>query len=247
MLKMNGFLVLMVIGVVLASGCARPESAPQADEVLKEVTGIEEIGGKYNLTLVDTEVTVGNRSSSMKMIRYVKDGVVVEPDMMLPDYVRPGLDWIRENTLDDVVVFCWWDHGHMIRAYGMRDVVVDGPSREILVTTVSKYVGMSVDEIECPDCVSHDVILDVSGALLGEDSKGLLEVMDKYGASVFYVQNKDADKSFAFYASLGEEPKEPDSEEFLGTVAGRGARAEEIDGLELAYSDEVARVYLVDE
>ena len=246
MLKMNGFLVLMVIGVVLASGGCPHERAPSADGVLKEVTGIEEIGGKYNLTLVDTKVTAGNRSSSMKMIRYVKDGAVVEPDMMLPDYVRPGLDWIRENTLDDVVVFCWWDHGHMIRAYGMRDVVVDGPSREILVTTVSKYIGKSVDEVECPDCVSHDVILDVSGALLGRDSLKLLEVMDEYGASVFYVNIEDKYKSNAFYISLGMEPSEPDSEEFLGTVAGRGVRAEEIEGLVLAYSDDVARVYFLE-
>lgn len=182
----------------------------------------------------------------MKMIRYVKDGEVVEPDMMLSDNVRPGCDWIRENTLDDVVVFCWWDHGHMIRAYGEREVVVDGPSREILVATVSKHVGKSPDEVECPDCVSHDVTRDVSGALLAEDSLGLLRVMDKYGARVLYINIEDKYKSNAFYISLGMEPKEPDSEEFLGTVVGRGVRAEEIDGLELAYSDEVARVYLVD-
>ncbi len=239
MLKMKGFLVLMASG-----GCLH-ESAPTTDEVLKEVTGIEEIGGKYNLTLVDTKVTIDNRSSSMKMIRYVKDGVVVEPDMMLSDNMRPGLDWIRENTQEDVVVFCWWDWGHMIRAYGMRDVVVDGPSREILVTTVSKHVGKSPDEVEYPDCVSHDVIWDVSGALLARDSLKLLEVMNEYGACVFYVNIEDKYKSNAFYISLGMEPADPDSEEFWGTVAGRGVRAQEIEGLVLVYSDEVARVYVL--
>ncbi len=235
---------MIAIGVALVCGCVRQDSTHPTDDILKEVIGTEVIGGKYNLTLVDTNITIGNRSSSMKMISYVKDGEVVEPDMMLPDSVRPGLDWISENTHEDEIVFCWWDYGHMIRAYAEREPVLDAPSREILVTTVAKHIGKSPDEIECPDCVSHDVIQDVARALLAEDSKMLLDVMNDYGARVFYVQNSDLSKSFAFYVSIGEEPKEPDSEEFLGTIAGRAANGQEIEGLELVYSDEITQIYL---
>ncbi len=242
MRKMTAFLVL---AVVLACGCAQPEDVPLSDDVQKEITGTEEVGGKYNLTLVDTKVTVGNRSSSMKMIRYVKDGEVVEPDMMLSDNMRPGLDWIRENTPEDAVVFCWWDWGHMIRAYAEREPVVDGPSKEILAATVSKHIGKSPSEIECPNCVSHDVIRDVAGGLVARDSPELIGVMEKYGASVLYVNIQDKYNSNAFYISLGMDAVEPDSEEFLGTVAGRGASGEDIGGLKLVYSDEVARVYVL--
>ncbi len=243
MRKMNAFLLLMVAGVIFVCACVPHETAPPRDNIKKEVIGTEEIGGKYNLTLLDTEVTINNRTSSMKMIHYVKDGKVIEPDIMLPDNMRPACDWIRENTQEDVVVFSWWDYGHMIRAYAEREPVIDAPSREILATTVSRHIGKSPDEIECPDCTPHAVIRDVSEALLAEDSKELAEIMKKYGASVFYAQNSDKYKSFAFYVSVGEEPKDPDSDEFFKTVIGMAARAENIDGFELAYSDETARVY----
>ena len=238
MRKMTAFLML---AAALACGCAQLEDVPPADEIQKEITGTEEVGGKYNLTLVDTKVTVGNRSSSMKMIRYVKDGEVVEPDMMLSDNMRPGLDWIRENTPEDAVVFCWWDWGHMIRAYAEREPVVDCPSREILAATVSKHIGKFPFEIECPNCVPHDVILDVAGALVARESTEVVGAMEKYGASVLYVNIQDKYNSNAFYISLGMEPAEPDSEEFLG----RAIASEEIDGLELLYFDEVARVYVL--
>lgn len=134
----------------------------------------------------------------------------------------------------------------MIRAYGEREPVVDAPSREILVTTVSKHIGKSPSDVECQSCVSHEVIRDVAGALVARDASVLMSVMDDYEASVFYVRSEDEFKSFAFYVSVGEEPADIKSDEFSKTVIGRASRGEDIDGFVLAYSDESARIYTID-
>ncbi|MFH1432572.1 MAG: hypothetical protein ABIG84_05110 [archaeon] len=238
-------LIIFVLGVVFLSGCVREDRAtlPQASGFTEEIIGTEVIGGKYNLTVIDVVVSANGTTYNMKKIRYVKDGKVVEPDMMLSDEIVGGLNWIKENTDDDAVVLSWWDHGHMIRGYAEREVVLDAPSREILATTVSKYIGKPKDDIVCDDCTAHGKIMDVARAFTEYDSEILRKVMEKYGASVFYVQTADKDKSHAFYVSYGGEPVDPLSIGFMRTNIGRALNGEVIEGFELAYSDDAARVY----
>lgn len=240
------YLMLIIIEIVFVLGCVHSAPASFSDDVKEDIVGTEDIGGKYNLTLIETRVTVNDTVYNMKKIRYVKDGEVVEPDMMLPPEMRDGLEWMSENTNEDAMVLSWWDYGHIIRAYAEREPVVDGPSKEILTTTVAKHIGKNPDDIECPDCVEHATIKDVAFALTAKDSSELIGIMDKYGASVFYAQRSDKFKSFAFYMAAGMEPEDPESDEFLCTITGRTSRGEDIEGLELVYSDENTRIYLLE-
>jgi hypothetical protein len=224
--------------LVFASGCTAPRDNGDARLIQEIASGIEEIGGKYNLTLVLTEVSTGDNNFTVKKISYVMDGRVIEPDQILPDEMRPGLDWIRAATPRDSVIMSWWDYGHAIRAYTEREPVIDAPSRQILATTVSKHIGKSPDEIDCESCAPHDVILDVAGLLMTEDAAGAHETMKEYGASYLYVHREDRDKSVSLSLILGREPGE-----ITSTVLGRALGGEEIEGFELAYEDDVSVIY----
>jgi len=205
------------------------------EKVEFQETGIEELGGKYNLTL---SVIADDKGNTMKKIKYVKDGEEIDPDQILPDEMRPGLDWLKLNTLEDSVVMTWWDYGHAIRAYGERESVVDAPSKKILTTTVAKHMGKSPGEVECPGCVPHEIIYDVASLLLAEDETEAVKIMEKYGASFLYVHVDDESKAMAFFIALDEEPMIVSDR-----VLGKALREELRERFELVYSDSVARIY----
>ena len=228
---------VMLLIIVLASGCTTAENIPEPD-IHQPAENIEYIGGKYNLELVITEVTANGRTGIMKKIRYVKDGEVVEPDQILPDNMRPGLDWLRANTPEDSIVMSWWDYGNAIRAYSEREPVIDAPSKALLGSTVSKYLGKSPEEIDCDACLPHNVVEDVARLLISEDANEAKMLMEKYGARYLYVHIEDEGKSMAFYIARGLEPKQIED-----TILFRALDGQEIKGFERVYSDGVSRVY----
>jgi hypothetical protein len=173
-------------------------------------------------------------------IVYEKDGVMIDPDQRLPDSMRPGMEWLKGNTPADAVIMSWWDYGHAIRAYAEREPVVDAPSREALTTTVSKHLGKDPAEIECDGCISHEVLQEVARLLLTEDDSEATGIMEKYNATYLYIHTEDEDKSVALFIVLGEDERPLGS-----TILGRALTGEAIEGFELAYEDEVSRIYVL--
>ncbi len=229
---------VMLFIIVLASGCTTAENIQEPD-IHQPTENIEYIGGKYSLELVITEVTANGRTGIMKKIRYVKDGEVVEPDQILPDNMRPGLDWLKANTPEDIIVMSWWDYGNAIRAYSEREPVIDAPSKALLSTTVSKHLGKPLEDIiECDACLPHNVVEDVARLLISEDAIEAKMLMEKYRARYLYVHIEDENKSMAFYIAHGLEPKPIDN-----TILFRALDGQEIEGFELVYSDGVTRIY----
>jgi len=171
-------------------------------------------------------------------IIYEKNGTLIDPDQIIPDSMKPGMNWLKENTPQDAVIMSWWDYGHAIRAYAQREPVVDAPSRESLTTTVSKYLGKDPSEIDCDDCVAHEMLQEIAELLLTESDTGALELMKKYGASYLYVHEEDMDKASAMFIILGEEQRPLEN-----TILGRALAGEPIEGLELAYRDDVCAIY----
>ncbi|MBU0461017.1 MAG: hypothetical protein KJ574_00365 [Nanoarchaeota archaeon] len=229
-------LLLVVIAAFFISGCRPTEPAmPEVQETMEDT---EYIGGKYNLTLIATDVTVGNKTYSIKKIKYTKEGLVIDPDQILPDSMRPGLDWLKENTPGDAIIMSWWDYGHMIRAYAEREPVIDAPSKDILTTTVAKYLGKSPDEIDCPDCVQDSIIQDVANLLVSEDPDETARLMKKYSASFLYISAEDVSKVPALYIALSQEPRPVSS-----TTIGKALAGEPLEGFELVYHDSIAMIY----
>ena len=218
------------------------ERTQETTEVIQEVIEKQEIGGKYNLTLEVTNITVGERSGVMKKLTYTKDGETIDPDQALPDHTIPGLDWIKQNTPEDSKIMCWWDYGHAIRAYSEREPIADAPSKEILTTTVAKHLGKSPDEIDCPTCAEHQTIQDIAKILLAKDSNKAIEIMNEYNTEFLYIHKEDRSKSMAFFIALDREPNEEDLE---STILEKAINTEPIEGFELVYEDVTVRIYRI--
>ncbi len=171
-------------------------------------------------------------------IVYEKDGEIIDPDQILPDSMRPGMEWINENTLPDSVIMSWWDYGHAIRAYAEREPVVDAPSREALTTTVSKHIGKDPGDIECDTCVEHAMLQEIAELLLTESDARAGGLMSEYNASYLYIHKEDDDKSVAMFIILGEEQRALEN-----TVLGKALTGELIEGFSLAYEDDVCTIY----
>jgi asparagine N-glycosylation enzyme membrane subunit Stt3 len=230
-------LLAFLIVTIPLSGCVNRE-VPLELQAQEVAAGTEEIGGKYNLTLLTTNITTGNQTAVVKRMRYVKEGRVIEPDQTLPDPMLPGLDWLKANTPPDSKVMAWWDYGNAIRAYGEREPVIDAPSTEILTTTVAKHIGKSPDEVDCPDCVPHWMIQDVANLLLAEEAAKAADMMKKHDAGFLYIHADDEAKSSAFYTALGQEPRP-----IPHTILGKALRKEPIGEFELVYFDNISRIY----
>ncbi len=175
-------------------------------------------------------------------IVYEKNGEIIDPDQVLPDSMRPGMEWLKENTPADAVIMSWWDYGHAIRAYAEREPVVDAPSKEALTTTVSKHLGKDPDEVECDDCIEHEKLQEVAEVFLTESDARTAELMEKHGATYLYVHREDEDKSFAMFIILDEEKIPIES-----TVLGKALAGEPIEGFSLVYEDGVCVIYKLDD
>jgi len=205
---MEKILFLALIAMILVSGCTSTQ-APDGD----------------------------NKAVGGEKIVYEKDGKLVVPDQILPDNMKPGLQWLMENTPEDSVVMSWWDYGHAIRSYAKREPVVDSPSREALTTTVSKYLGKDPAEIECDTCVDNEMLREIAELFLTENASRAAELMEKYNAQYLYVHVEDEEKSFAMNIILGEEEI---PENYL---LGRFLAEETVEGFSLMYEDAVCRIY----
>lgn len=199
----------LLLVLLLSSGCATVETPKMTDDV-----------------------------SGWERIVYEKDGEMIDPDQMLPDSMRPGMEWLKENTPEDAVIMSWWDYGHAIRAYAEREPVVDAPSMEALTTTVAKHIGKDPDEIDCPGCVEHAMLQEIAELLLTESDARAVELMGSHDAGYLYVHKDDEDKSVAIFIVLGEEPKPLEN-----TVIGKALTGEPLGGFEFAYEDAVCTIY----
>ncbi len=213
---MYGRLMPALLVLLLVSGCATTETLETPPEIPEDIPGGERIV-------------------------YEKDGEIIDPGQVMPDSMRPGMQWLKENAPEDAVIMSWWDYGHAIRAYGEREPVVDAPSREALTTTVSKHLGKDPDEVECDDCIAHEKLQEIAGLLLTEDASEAVRIMEKYGADYLYVQTEDEAKSVAFFIVLGEERRPLDD-----TVLGRALTGDAIEGFSLVYEDYVSMVYMLE-
>jgi asparagine N-glycosylation enzyme membrane subunit Stt3 len=97
-------------------------------------------------------------------------------------------DWIKTNTPKDAVFLCWFDYGYSILGYAERNVIIKNPSQESL-ETITYLTGRPVYEFD-----SHDKILDVSRALITNNSDETIELMQKYAATYVFVHKNDPQK-----------------------------------------------------
>jgi len=181
---------------------------------------------------------------------YTKDGKNYSAEL----YPRllPAMSWIRDSTPKQAIFLSWWDHGHMIRGVAERNVIIFGPSREILYT-VSKYARLSKEElskIECPECNPHERVMDVVDALITSDPNRTKNIMKKYNSEYVLVTESDRATVMHFliagydpstYLDEGHKPKENAMQLVLfKMIDGKAVR-----GFEKVYSDRMVRIYKI--
>lgn len=170
---------------------------------------------------------------TVKRLSYVGEGRTYSN--VFDESLNDGLNWIIENTPQDVVFLSWWDYGHMIRGYAKRQVVVYAPSSSILKTLANKNWDPSVQG----EFSSQEKIRDVGDALLTEDPGKTLEVMDKYGAQYLLVHTSDVEKSGAIaYAISGEYEEASEN-----TILSKAAHKKGVGGLNIVYEDLYVSIY----
>jgi asparagine N-glycosylation enzyme membrane subunit Stt3 len=210
--------IIMIIGIFLVSGCTQQESKViQTGEIVR-----------FNYT---------RDNETFTSLEY-KD-------------MNDAVEWIKQNTPQDSIFLNWWDYGHVIRGQAEREAIVWEPSKEILFT-VAKYAAMSNEErekVECPQCNPHDRIMDVVNALIAEDPSETIEIMSKYNATYLLVNQGDRTKSYVIFLVSDKDPADyvttdyKPKETALTTTLFKAINGEEIEGLELAYTDDSVNIY----
>lgn len=156
--------------------------------------------------------------------------------------IKDGLDWIKTNTPEDSVFLCWWDHGHMVKGYAERDVIVRNPSEEILESVL--------DPNEIEEFDPHERIVDVATAFSTTDPSQTLRIMQKYGASYILVQKDDLMKASWIFWAAGLDPTEyiekgDFNEKGKNTMIIRFLE-DRNTGFVLVYHDQETKVYKID-
>jgi len=208
----------------------------------------EFIGGKYQCRIGILEEDY--RGFEVGRVFYVKEDV--EQHGFYNEYLRESLEWVRANTLEDSVVFNWWDYGHMVTGIGERESVIKNPSEEALVS-VGDPSGLYEFE-------PHEKLVDVAKAFSTTNKSETFTLMEKYGANHLLLTVEDgvgkvvwifrfAGLNFSDYMNTSWQstglPFDPDQYNELDktTMVFKVLSNAEIPGLKQVYSDENVRVY----
>jgi len=207
----------------------------------------EQLDGKYNATLELSYVFHDGCWYEEYDIKYSIDGNEYDGGFYF-DY-QPAFDWIKNNTEEDSVILSWWDYGHMIRGYSERDPIIVNPSKSL---TDSIADSKSIEYWEDEDKVNA-----VAQAYITNDSSETIRIMEKYNATYIFTTEKDRTNIlYSFFMAL-----ELDMGDFFDfsdhnflwnptekgrqTIIYRVWSNENIEGLELTYSDINTRIYKI--
>ncbi len=208
-------------------------------------TSFEYVGGKYNITL-------GFYESGSVAITYT-DETGNHTEMYFEPQMRNALDWIKNNTLENMTFLCWWDYGHMIKGYAERNVIVRNPSHEwIDMVAIARTDPSAIKEFD-----PNEKLVDVAKALATSNLTETLQIMEKYGATYIAIYKDDGPlvgKAYWIYKVAGLEPTvyiTPQNSTSVFTTAGMETMIARLlenrdTGFTLAYEDTAVKIYKKD-
>lgn len=260
--------ILITLGLIALTGIVvlfvfRENLIPMQKEML-EIPGKKEeiIEGKEEAKIIYWKETTGEEWAR---IEYHEGGGKKYSGYFIPE-VKNALDWIKKNTEETSIFFCWWEYGHMIKGYTGREVIARFPSKEWTASHPGKQLGYldpngTLQIGYEPDEIIRDIIL----ALTTKDEEMFLSILGKYNVSYVFIY-KGYENIFGYkiggYSEIAEifkavdlEPEkyliEVGGEKFnfteLGkeTMIARLTENREIKGLSLVYSDEFTNIYQI--
>ena len=154
----------------------------------------EQVVGQYNVTLSFFK-------SGWAQIEYT-DETGYHSEQYFEPQMRNGLDWVKNNVLEDATILCWWDYGHEIKGYAERSVIARNPSHEwIGMVAIARTDPGAIKEFD-----SNERVVDVAKALATSDFSETLQIMEKYGATHIVVYKDDLIKAGWMYKVAGLDP-----------------------------------------
>jgi hypothetical protein len=205
--KSSSVIFAVLLLAIVFSGCQ--ESSDNGEETnLKDgdirLLNSEYIGGKYNVSILYQEMChysdylaghLDEPWAPYSEIKYTKDGNDYFSDWGIPDWEVFG--WIKESTIENCTILCWWDYGHKVIGYGERNAIATFASKPLKdFIFISQY--LSDDELEKYANIrggwnSHELLEDIAKVLTSDnissnETRGILE---KYNAS--YILTKRVD------------------------------------------------------
>jgi len=227
-----GLLILFIILLLCGSAATVKYYLLSNGNSKRILVGTEQVS---NARIETYELEYRGGKTLLEMVNYSRGG------RQYMNYLAPGmresLKWVRENTPQDSLFLCWWDYGHMIHALSGRRAIAYAPSKSIEKTLANKKWDVEKGGFFTPEIV----IRDVARALTAEDASKTTQIMRKYDASYVFVHASDGEKSHAINYALNQKLEKAGENAILS----RMVRAEEIDGLQLAYKDEHTRIYAI--
>lgn len=206
-------------------------------------TSVEYVGGRYNVTLSFYE-------ANWTEIRYT-DETGNHSEQYFELQMRPGLDWIKNNTLENATFLCWWDYGHMIKGYAERNVITRNPSHEwIDMVAIARTDPGAIKEFD-----PNEKVVDVAKALATSNSTETLQIMEKYDATYVAVYKDDLLKDYWMYKVAGLDPMnylvQLENSTLVPNDAGKQTMISRLldnrdTGFTLVYQDAVIKVYKKD-
>lgn len=148
-------------------------------EVIKEKT--EQINSsKYQAEIVYSEEKYGEKIETYVMIHY-KLGEKEYGGRFYPEF-KNALDWIKNNTTEEVVFLCLPEYRGMVKGYSERETIVD---EETIINSAQIFVeiysyGKGQEKLP-------QKIKDVYTAFVATDIQETLNIMNKYSASYVLV------------------------------------------------------------
>ena len=244
-------LLLLLLGVaLLLSACA--QQAEQEKEAKKQVQleliskeKLQDFDGPYNGSLWNYTYSFRGEVHTSKQMEFTVKGANYD-GYFWDDSLVPSLDWIKENTPSDARFICWWDYAGMLMGYAERYAIAYAPSSEILYT-----VG---HWSEREPTIPHEIIKDVSSALMAEKVDDAVKVARKYNADYFYIPKRSIYLLPVILQISGKDVKEyieknekgwALKEKGDGLLMVRMLKGEEIQGLKKVYEDDSCLIYRV--
>lgn len=251
--KLNAIGIVCILILIVFSGCTDnpskkneniEEDYPKDGDV--DYSYEQVFDGIYNPTVQYGKIYLNGTWHNITNIKYVKDDVSYE-NLAFIEYALDVFEWMKNNTIEDSTVLCWWDYGGMVEAFGERNSIVVYPSLS-LKNTIGSFNIMDKESqiryINENEWSNNDTIMEVASVLTSENilDEKIQNILKIYNVSYIFTRSYDKYIAEIIYNASGKNSAEYISDDNVPTEKGNATLIfkmwEEnpvIEGLEFVY------------
>jgi len=178
------------------SGCVdeTPGGADQPKAGDTEIISEEPIEGIFNPILEYGKTYFNGIWYNYTKIRYIKDNVTYNTAFI--ESIIDSFDWVKNNTVLNSTILCWWDYGGMIEGYCEREAIAVYPSISLL-DSIGDYGVLDEEEkeryIEEHNFSDNGTNKEIADVLTAENfsNSEVQDIIKKYNVSYIFTRSYD--------------------------------------------------------